>query len=1025
VRDPQGGSLAQATVTVKALESGRSRSATTDAQGNFHFPGLEPGRYELQVTHPGYAAQTQSEWLAEAGQAAARDFVLQPVSGAPSGGTANLISESQLVGLPLNGRSYTQLATLQAGVSDPSATAGARGVGGGSLNVSGARASSNSFLLDGTNIMDTGNRAPRSAAGVQLGSDAVMQVQVFSTAYSAEYGRGSGGVLNSITRSGSNEFHGTLFEYFRNSKLDARHWTDAGPEPAPFKRNQFGFTITGPIRKGQTYFMGSFEALRDRLTESQIDTFIDADARRGVITNADGSVNRIIPESELSAAVKPYLGIMPLPNGERLGGGFAENFGSQYLPTNENFFTVRVDHQITDRDSLFARYSFDDATGDRGGGIYLFGTRVASRQQYVTLVGSHIFSPSLLASGRFGYTRPVDFSESISLLDIPRSLYFVPNAPQFGVLNVPGAVGFGPARTAPEGNTMNSFQFAGDVMAQRADHGLKFGLEVHRYRWDVFSSVEKSGTWSFNGLDSFLRGGPDGTSITVALPGSDNSKAWRQTLVGLYAQDEYRFRPNLQLSLGVRYEFTTLVRDREGRTSYVDDYWRATGMSVGSLLDHNPSLRNISPRLGVAWSPGGDPNTFVNAGFGIFYDQLLGYTMDTQKNAQPFVRLAVRPNFDARNLFPDAVAAVSQDPSSLPLQGQILDYRNLTSPRVMRYELSVQRQLPRNIRLQASYVGARGNHLLRNLEVNLFPFPSTRSDGSLFFPPYVDRINPVNPAFQGGINMMSSDAQSFYNSFLLTADARLSRAVTMRVSYTFSKTVDDASGIGTSASAQQYGLDRKLDRGPSDFDNRQRVSVSYFYTMPVPRGQTGFAAALAQVFGGWRVGGIFSARTSVPTTVRINVRRAGYLFSATRPNLLPGNSNNPTEGTSIGCNDANGQPFIEAGRKIEGPELFYDPCVFALPEAGTIGNLGRGTVYGPSTVNVDVSLQKEFSLGNDRRLQFRSEFFNLANHTNFRTPTASSMVVYTGGGRFNPGLGRFVSLATASRQIQFALRLSF
>jgi hypothetical protein len=387
------------------------------------------------------------------------------------------------------------------------------------------------------------------------------------------------------------------------------------------------------------------------------------------------------------------------------------------------------------------------------------------------------------------------------------------------------------------------------------------------------------------------------------------------------------------------------------------------------------------------------------------------------------------------------VAAVSLA-GSFPQHGQILDYQNFTNTRAMRYELSVQRRLPGQSNLQVAYVGARGNHLLRNLEVNLFPLPITRSDGSLCFPPDEttvrpqdvrpdcpavsrQRAGPVNPAFPSGINVMSSDAQSFYNSFLLTADTRPTRAVTLRVSYTFSKTIDDASGIGTSASAQQYGLDRKLDRGPSDFDNRQRLSLSYFYNVPVPQGQTGVLSALSHVFGGWRVGGIFSARTSVPTTVRINVRRPGYLFSATRPNLLPGQSNNPTEGTSIGCNDANGQPFIQAGRKIEGPELFFDPCVFTLPEAGTIGNLGRATVYGPSTVNVDVSLQKEFSLGNDRRLQFRSEFFNLANHTNFRTPTASSMVVYTGGGRFNPGLGRFVSLATASRQIQFALRLSF
>jgi hypothetical protein len=949
----------------------------------------------------------------------------------PTAAPANRINESLLVGLPLNGRSYSQLATLEAGVSDPSSVNSSRGTGGGSLNVSGGRASSNSFLLDGTNILDTGNSSPRSAAGVQLGSDAVLQVLVFSTTYTAEYGRGSGGVLNSITRSGGSEIHGTLFEYLRNSKLDARNWVERGPEPvepAPFKRNQFGFTVSGPIRRDRTYFMGSFEALVDRLNESQLDTFIDEDAKQGRILNADGSLDRQIPPELLSPAVQPYLAIMPSPNAERLGGGLAHNVASQFLPTDEMFFTVRLDHALTERTSLFGRYSFDDSTSDRGGGIFAFGTRQKSRQQFATLVGSHIFNTRLLSSFRISYTRPVDSTTSISELDIPPSLYFLEDAPQFGQLQIPGMVGFGPAATTPETNKMNSFQFSGDVLAQRGAHGLKFGLEVHRYRWDVASSSNKSAVWSFNSLDGFLQGGTVGTSLTAALPGSDNSKAWRQTLLGIYLQDEYQAGTSLQLSLGLRYEYATLIHDRLGRTSYLDDIVRGTEMLTGPLLDHNPS-GNFSPRIGISWAPGGSRSTLVSGGFGIYYDQLLGYALDTQKNAAPYYRVGTVPNFnsscngapDATCTFPDALAAL-QVQGTFPQHGQVLDYHDFKATQVLRYEFGIERSLPRQTNLRIAYVGTRGNHLWRNYEANLFTPPVYNPDGTYYFPEGLERINP---AFQSGINVMASDAQSFYNAFFLTASTRLSSALTLRASYTFSKSIDDASAIGTSASSQQYGLDRTLDRGLSNFHIGQRLSTSFFYTLPASGGANGLLSAMSHVVTGWRLGGIFNIRTSVPTTARITVRRPGYLFSATRPNLLPGQSNNPNNGVSIGCKNPDGTTFIEAGREIEGPALFYDPCVFSVPPAGTVGNLGRNTIFGPSLVNLDVSLQRDFPLGGDRRLQFRAEIFNVANHTNFRTPTANSMQVFTGGGRYNSGVGLYVNTSTTSRQIQLALRLSF
>jgi hypothetical protein len=409
--------------------------------------------------------------------------------------------------------------------------------------------------------------------------------------------------------------------------------------------------------------------------------------------------------------------------------------------------------------------------------------------------------------------------------------------------------------------------------------------------------------------------------------------------------------------------------------------------------------------------------------------------------------VAVRTNFNASCAganptctFPNAIAAVSGT-GSLPIQAQTLDYEHTKSPTVMRYDFSIQKSLPRDSNLQLAYVGARGNHLLRTYEANLAPVPIVLADGSLCFPPDAalnpvvnpscppvssQRAGPVNPAFRGGINVLGTDAQSFYNSLLLTADTRLTRALSLRFNYTFAKSVDDASAI-SSNSNYQYGLMRTSDRGVSDFDLRHRISLSYFYTLPSLRSQGDlFSRALFTAFGNWRVGGIMSFRTGTPTTVKINVRRAGYLFSATRPNLKPGQSNNPISGVSIGCTDPmTGNVVTLPGEKLGTQELTFDRCVFSAPEPGTLGNVGRNTMFGPRSFSMDMSLQRDFSLGNSRRLQFRAEMFNVANRTNFRTSTATGVTVFTGPGRYATQSGHYFDTATTSRQIQFALRLSF
>ncbi|OFW02531.1 MAG: hypothetical protein A3G20_05440 [Acidobacteria bacterium RIFCSPLOWO2_12_FULL_59_11] len=938
--------------------------------------------------------------------------------------SARAIGANQLVGLPLNGRSYSQLATLQARVSGVLAGAGARGIGGGGLNIVDARSTSNNFLLDGTNIMNTDNQVPRSAAGVQLGSDTVLQVQVFSASYGADYGRGSGGVLNSITRSGSNEFHGTFFEYFRNSKLDARDFFDPS-EPPPFKRNQFGFVLTGPARKDRTFLMGSFEAMRDRQASTDTSYFPDRESRAGIIMDPDGKVIKTIlvhPE------VKPYLALYPIANSVRLGGGIGENFGPQFFPTDEFFSTVRVDHQLSERDGLFVRYTFDAAASQTPLSSYLFLTLNNSRQQYVTLVGSHIFSLSVLDSFRLGYTRPVGTSQSLLGGDfqIPAHLYFVPGAPQLGQISVPGLSVFGPNQTTPTSNVMNSFQFANDMVVTKGDHTLKMGLDVHRYRWDIFNSQNKGANWSFNSLESFLQGGPDGTSLTVALPGSDNRKAFRQTVAGFYFQDEYQAGARLQFNLGLRYEFATIIKDRYGRTQFMPDPVRDPVVQAGPLFKNNPSLRGFSPRLGITWSPGSGGNTVLNAGFGIYYDQFLDYMVHHLQSSVPFYKIAVRTNFDSTSTFPRALAA-ALGAGSYRFTARVTDYLHMQNPMVLRYHFALQQQFPGGWRAQATYVGARGNHLPRTFEANQFPEPVSQPDGALFFPP---NAGPINPAFSD-IYILASDAQSFYNSLQLSASKSLSRGLSLQTNYTLSKSVDDASSHSTGAG--QYGRMRALNRAPSDFDARHRLAFNYFYTLPQGSGQRWWnSGLLEQVFGSWRLGGILSFRTGIQFHPTANVRTPGYLFATDRPNLLPGRNNNPVKGVSEGCET------VQAGQKLGTRELYFDPCVFSAPPPGTLGNVGCNTITGPSQFTMDLSLQKDFSLDSKRRLQFRGELFNLTNHPNFNRPAGGGGVAFlpatvldpiTGANRRvisrNSFAGRIAETATNPRQIQFALRLTF
>ncbi len=934
-----------------------------------------------------------------------------------------LIREDQLVGLPLNGRSYSNLATLQTGVSDSSGANAQRGVGGGNLSVAGGRSTSNIYLMDGTNIQNAGNSAPRSAAGVQLGSDAVLQVQVYGTTYSAEYGRGSGGVLNSITRSGTDEFHGTLFEFFRNSKLDAQNFFDGGEKP-PFKRNQFGGLISGPLVRGKTYIMGSYEAMRDRLTDTDISFAPTTEARTtGILRDCDfpGDVDEI----SIHPSMAPYLALYTPNNGAVRGCGVGETVGNGFQPVDEDFFVVRVDHQLTERDSSFLRYSFDDAKSVSRGSLFAFRNLRETRQQYLTLVTSHIFSPSAINAFRFSYTRPVSRTRDDSDVPIPANLNFVPGVEQFGLIHVDGLTDYGPNNSVPEFDKTNTFQFSDDFVLQRGPHSLKFGAQMHRYRWDSLTSTAQSARWEFNSVESLLQAGPTATNnLVVAVPGSNGNTAFRQTLAGVYLQDAWRLSPQLDLNLGLRYEFANVINEKDGRSAALVDIVNDSAPLVGTLMKDNPSLTNFSPRVGIVWAPWQQRDTVISSGFGIFHDQILYYLIEPVKNVTPFYDIAFLSNIKTQDVFPNAIDASSG--ADIALSTKTLDYNNIQLPSVLRYHFTIQQPLGMGWNLRVGHVGTRGNHLMRGYEANNFPAPIRLADGSLCFPPDATtpnleinpdcspvsptRAGPINPAFNS-VELFSTDAQSFYNSLQLSLRKQPARGMSVQASYTLAKSIDDASG--PSRDTLEYGLDRSLNRGLSNGSQLHRLSLNYFLSSPTRAG----SSLLNRLVGGWRLGGIVSFRTGSPFSARLAVRRPGYLFSASRPNLAPGADNNPTNKDRAPCAE-DGQVGV--------PRRYFSACAFELPAPGTIGNVGRNTMITPSVFQADVSLQREFILGGEKRFQFRMEMFNVPNHPSFGSPPTGSQFVFTGSsGQVNGRIGRITRTATTSRQLQFALRLSF
>ncbi len=1016
ISDSTGAVLPGVAVMLKNLGTGATLDFTSDERGRYLAPLVPPGDYEMQASLPGFQTVTRRGVRLAVGQNAVVDIKLDvgavanqvevvadanPIN-LTSAALSGLVNDKQIRDLPLNGRSFTQLALLQTGVNAAYA-AGSDVVGGRTpkITVNGARPEQNNFLLDGTDINNVYNKTPGSSAGVLLGVDAVLEFQVLTNAYSAEFGRSAGGQINAVTRSGENSLHGTAFEFLRNSALDAKDFFDAKVDPQqpgrpgryipPFKRNQFGATLGGPIQRDKTFYFLAYEGLIERLGVTGSTNVPDANARRGLI---DGVQNPLHPQ------IGPYLDLFPLPNGRAFSGGVGEYLFSRSQPTNEHFFQGRVDHHFSNSNTFFSRYTFDDGNVNR---IPINKTPIAytaesTRNQYVTSEWRHTFSPTFLNQLRFGVNRSTSLADNVRTIDIPPSMSWIPGE-KFGYFTISGVVTemAGDYRL-PRFDRLNNVSLNNTTFLTRGRHGIRFGFEGQRIHFNQNTTSQRGGIVTFPTLQRFLAGSP--STVEFVLPGKlDPVRGYRQWLFAFFVQDDVRVKSNLTANIGLRYEFITVPTEVNGKIANLRNF-TDTQTTVGDPWHNNPSLKNFGPRVGLAWDPFKTGKTSVRSGFGIFFDEILPkYYFFTGSLNPPFTTRTSLTNPP----FPNVVA--NFDPATVKPQLQVTNF-DLKTPYIMQYNLSIQRQLPGNWDFTIGYAGSRGNHLIRVADRNLAPWSFV--NGAKVYQPAAGRMNPNFV----GVWQRVTDSQSFYNSLQVSANKRLSNGLRAQASYTFSRSVDDASGINSQDFSNniQYGLDfydRTIDRGLSAFHMKHNLTFNWTYDLPIAKNTHGWIGAVAR---GWQLNNITAINSGPPFTIQISgYNRSGNLnttnFSLNeRPNLKAGYTNNPVLG---------------------GPDRYWDVNAFELPPLNQRGNLGRNTLIGPGLVQIDLSIAKSFDLTEGKSLQFRAESFNLPNHPNFAVP--SGRTAFTSAtGVPSPTAGLITSTVFhAGRQIQLGLKLTY
>ena len=1066
ISDPSGAVVPGVTVVILNEDTGISRTVQTDGGGRYNAPALGLGRYKVTGSIEGFQSEARSGIELSVGRTAIVNFQLQvgavantvevtgeaPLVETTRGGLGSLVDSAAIEDLPLNGRDIAQLITLQTGAVEYT---GAASEGGKLLVVSGGRPTTNVFNIDGVSIESYTQKTPTGTSGSFLGQEAVREFRVETNSYSAEYGRGTGGIFNVVTKSGTNSFHGSLFETLRNDNLDATLWeTNKNNLTKPeFKRNQFGGSLGGPIKKDQTHFFGTYEAYRERLgVTSSLITFSE-----GVRRNVRPNGAPVIPAG-IRAEIMPYLtspDLWPLPNGPAIDDLTGRYNYTSAQPTTEDLYQVRVDHKLTDNDSLFVRYTLLTSSQKRiadGGGFP--GDRVTDedRNQYSTIEWNRILTPSLLNTFRTGFnrTRPINLTTQAP---INPALHFVSASGQLGDLGVTGVASVGEGVTG-EFRVLNSFQFIDDVNWTKGRNTMKFGFNWNRIQFNGWNPARDAANYSFNSITNFLNATVQRFRGAVAPGFNDAYRSFRENIIAMYFQDDFRITPRLTLNLGMRYEFITVPTENYGRVANFKgdvNFMRTRqttgvlGLTTGNPWFANPSRKNFAPRLGFAWDVDGTGRTAVRGGGGLFFMNFDQTWIRTAGFRVPPFLVEVEATINVP--FPNMAALCSvQSPlitAGNPCPGRAApDTVQQTggNPYVMQYNMNVQRQLNSSTVVTVGYAGSRGIRLPGVADVN--GYDPVEENGRLAFAPSLFTRNAAgilnvsatrpNTDFDL-IRLRYPGMNSWYNSLQVNVNRKFSQGLQLGGGYTFSKNLDEISGIQTASDTEsgpnsipnyhQHGI----YKGRSAFDATNVFTFNSAYELPIGRGKAiggGMSGIADHIVGGWQLSGIMTMASGFTSTVGNSVRFTTLGNGNEQPDLRPGFSNNPTSGTSDGCNLPS--RVIAPGTKLGTAELYYDLCAFAPPPERTLGNLGRNTIVMPGRAVVDLSMGKTVSFSEHKKLQVRADAFNIFNRVNLGGPDRNAFTFGNNTGFVaSPTAGEITRTTGTARQIQLGLRFTF
>jgi hypothetical protein len=1062
--DPSGAAVTSAAVVVRDMHTEVQRDTATDAAGRYRVLALPVGEYEIIVKKQGFAEEVRRGVQLAVGQDATVDLRLQvgevsqqitveadaPPVNVTTTDISGLVGEHQVKDLPLNGRSFDELVTLNPGVVNfTTEKTGGTGVSnstnGNNFAVSGNRPQQNLFLLNGVEYTGAAenNMQPGGTSGQLLGVDAVREFNVLRDSYGAEYGKRPGAQVSIVTQSGTNQWHGSAYEFLRNNDLDARNFFDVGAAP-PFQRNQFGASVGGPIQTDKTFVFANYEGLRQNLHQTS-ETFVPAaDARNGTLVPLGSSC--AAPQiAACAAAVNQLLNLWPLANGPELTlpngspSGIAALFSSPLQTVREDFGTTRMDHVFSANNTLSAAYTIDDGADVTATPADPYSTDLARlREQVLSLEETHVFSPAFVNTARFGFSRAAYFFLGEPTPGTPASgvTSFIGTLPT-GAVVVGGSTASNPATQlglagSNNGTNLNVFRnlftYEDQVTLTRGRHQFTFGAWFQQFQSNEKLALSQYGQASFSSINALL-GGVVGTLTYDPAPTQMN---WRSLFAAWYAEDTIRVTPKLTVSLGFRAESSTGWNEAHGRAA---NYFFTNGVidsapHVGSsAFSTNNSKFLPEPRIGVAWSPFGN-KTVVRAGFGMYNDlqDALGYRMD--QNA-PFNRTFGISSLPVAN-FPVPVSPV---PSTAKLSpGGVQP--DLKPPTLISYSLRLEQELTPNTSLTVGYIGSHGYHEIIGLDANepapvvcpTSPCPATFPAnfealtgapvpaGTYYVPAACSASNTTCNATLGGTWTWFALGSSSYNALQLDLVHRFSRGLSLRGVYTWAKALDDGDSLNGTTANNAPGLvsnpfNLRADKGLATYNAQNVAVISAIYELPFGRGKTLANSVTGwsdRLISGWSLNSVVTAQSGFPFTPQLS-------YNPSRN----GDTKNPV------------RPFVNpafAGPVVLGkPDEWFDPAAFiAQPNnSGFYGDSRRDTLIGPGLATWDFSVMKNIALREGLNLQFRAEMFNLLNRANFNTPNLILAVLPPGATipQPNPDAGAITSTSTTSRQVQFGLKL--